>query len=671
MTHGPTPDEFGALLEELEAITRRLTEIDGRIAALGRQRVETLQRTLSDLERRVATQPAATMPFPFPPAAPPPHPVPTPVQFPSPQAVPVPQPAPVPRPVPAPQPGPVPQQAPAPRPIPGSAPTLRLPAPPRPPVWERPQFLARLLAVVGAGVTLIGIAFLLALAAQYGFFGPLARTLAAAGLGVVLLGIAFWVHGRSPDNPGAPALAATGVASGFLSVVAATVIYSWLPPLVGLALVAAIGLAGLTLARLWDNEVLAVVAVLASLVLAPFIGSAEPVVTAALMVALSGVTQWFEGRRGWRVLPLARVLPTVGMLVYVVTGPGATLDDVERLVVVGLALVFVGLALVSILTAPREPGGLLATRLGLAVAAALPAVLAPALLDSVVLQALAFWVVAVAFTVAGALPFVRSGARATLLPLGALFVFLTVFAITDQRYVGAIAMGLAIAYLAAGVGARSWVSWSIGVILGAAAVLMWFPQVSHVLGQASASTATAEDAFRSLLGIPLGVLLHLGVSRFFRERTVSLYGAWAISLGMGSVGVVELASLVGVLLRNPAAGFQAGQFLVTSSWMLLCVLLLRFGLASSRERAGVWLALALVLAGLALVKLFLLDLSMLDAIARVGAFLVVGLLLLFVGTRYAKAWERARAADPVPDAAAVGPSGDGPTGAPLGGPPAR
>ena len=84
-----------------------------------------------------------------------------------------------------------------------------------------------------------------------------------------------------------------------------------------------------------------------------------------------------------------------------------------------------------------------------------------------------------------------------------------------------------------------------------------------------------------------------------------------------------------------------------------------------------WLRLALVLAGLALAKLFLLDLSMLDAIARVGAFLVVGLLLLFVGTRYAKAWERARAADPVLDTAAVGPSGDGPTGAPLGGPPAR
>lgn len=138
------------------------------------------------------------------------------------------------------------------------------------------------------------------------------------------------------------------------------------------------------------------------------------------------------------------------------------------------------------------------------------------------------------------------------------------------------------------------------------------------------------------------------------------------------MAVVELATLVGLLLQNPTAGFQLGQFLVTSSWMLLCVLLLRRGLASTRDRAEVWLRLALVLAGLALVKLFLLDLSMLDTIARVRAFLVVGLLLLFVGTRYSRAWERARSADPeapdapgTPDAA---PTVAGPAGAPRQGP---
>lgn len=729
MTHEPAPDEFGALLSELQGITRRIAEIDGRITALAEQRVETLRRTLGDLEQRVPAAPET-------PAARPhsrpivvrehgvrgfvgvwrdaradgsasfPVPVGTPlrvtdrvvdgrvlvlgpgwegwadpVQLATDARMPYPDPAGHGAPLPG-TTADVPDQPVSTVPVP-SAPDPALPgpagtgpaasprfSPPRPPVWERPQFVARLLAVVGAGITLIGIAFLLVLAAQYGFFGPLARTLAAAGLGVVLLAIAFWVHGRSPDNPGAPALAATGVASGFLSVVAATVIYGWLPPWVGLALVAALGLFGLALARRWENEVLAVVAVGASLVLAPFVGAGEPVVTSALMVAMTGVTQWLEGGRGWRVFPLLRVLPTAGVLLYVVIS-GSSLEEGERFALVALALILVGVSLAGVVTARRETQGLFATRLGLVVAAAVPAVFAPALLDSIVLQALAFWVVAVAFTVVGALPSARPGTATALLPLGALFLFLTVFALTEQRYVGAIAMGMAIAYLAAGLGAQSRVSWLVGLVLGAVALLSWLPQVTHVLGQAAAVTAAGEDVLRSVLGVPLGVLAYFGVRRFFWSRPADLYVAWAVSLATGSVAVVELATLVGRLLQNPTAGFQLGQFLVTSSWMLLCVLLLRRGLASTRDRAEVWLRLALVLAGLALAKLFLLDLSMLDAIARVGAFLVVGLLLLFVGTRYAKAWERARAADPVLDAAAVGPSGDGPTGAPLGRPPAR
>lgn len=118
-----------------------------------------------------------------------------------------------------------------------------------------------------------------------------------------------------------------------------------------------------------------------------------------------------------------------------------------------------------------------------------------------------------------------------------------------------------------------------------------------------------------------------------------LYAVWGLSIAMGSLAVVFTGAWIGVQARDPAAGFQGGHTMVTIAWMVLCIVFLRRGLATKRD-ATVWLRLAQAIAGLAVAKLFLFDLSTLAAIARVGAFLVAGLLLLFVGTRYAKAWER-------------------------------
>lgn len=118
-----------------------------------------------------------------------------------------------------------PAQLQPPAPAPATQPAARPPEPPKPPMWTRPGFVPKVLALAGAGVTLIGVAFLLILAAQYGYFDELARTISAALLGAVLLGAAFLVRRRDPQNVGAPILAATGIAAGFLSVVAATVIY--------------------------------------------------------------------------------------------------------------------------------------------------------------------------------------------------------------------------------------------------------------------------------------------------------------------------------------------------------------------------------------------------------------------------------------------------------------
>lgn len=53
---------------------------------------------------------------------------------------------------------------------------------------------------------------------------------------------------------GAIALTATGIAAGYMDVIAVTTIYGWVPAVVGLLLASAVGGAGLTLARRWDSE---------------------------------------------------------------------------------------------------------------------------------------------------------------------------------------------------------------------------------------------------------------------------------------------------------------------------------------------------------------------------------------------------------------------------------
>jgi uncharacterized membrane protein len=69
--------------------------------------------------------------------------------------------------------------------------------------------------------------------------------------------------------------------------------------------------------------------------------------------------------------------------------------------------------------------------------------------------------------------------------------------------------------------------------------------------------------------------------------------------------------------------------------MALSVALLLAGLRRYRDQSWVTRT-GFVLAAMAVAKLFLFDLATLDGIARIGAFIVTGLLLLGGGTLYAR-----------------------------------
>jgi uncharacterized membrane protein len=113
------------------------------------------------------------------------------------------------------------------------------------------------------------------------------------------------------------------------------------------------------------------------------------------------------------------------------------------------------------------------------------------------------------------------------------------------------------------------------------------------------------DAQRAVIWVPFGL--------------VGLYGAASV--------VVNAA----LLISPTPSGFTAGHAVVTVSWTVGALVLLARGLRRPALRIA-----GLVLVAAAVAKLVLFDLVALDGLARVGAFLGAGLVLLAAGTRYAR-----------------------------------
>jgi uncharacterized membrane protein len=118
---------------------------------------------------------------------------------------------------------------------------------------------------------------------------------------------------------------------------------------------------------------------------------------------------------------------------------------------------------------------------------------------------------------------------------------------------------------------------------------------------------------------------------------------WLASVAFGSVAIVHAGAEIGRLLAQPTAGFQGAHAMVTVTWLVLCVVLLRLGLRPDRD-GPVAVRLALILAVAAVAKLFLFDLATLPGLVRALAFMAVGVLLLVIGTWYYRQLDRVRRA---------------------------
>lgn len=514
--------------------------------------------------------------------------------------------------------------------------------PPEPtkPSLSSTQIIARLVAGAGALVTLVGIAFILVLAAQYGYFGPAPRTISAAGLGVVLSAGAFVLHRRDPDNAGGPALLATGMAAGFLSLVAGTTLYHLMPGALGLVLAGLLGIAVSVVAALWRSEWLACLAVAAALVIGPWV-SGDVHLGAAFMVVLSAVASIAHLRMRWPVFHLARTLPTTVLLVSLTSVYGLANSDAWLLV--ALSGVHAVMAVLSALLDRRAPEPEQWALASVFVGPTIPLLM---LAGSELPRFQGAGVAAVAaalYVLVAMFPGTKDWLKATAVALAGIFAVTTVALATDLSLFAVLLPGLAVAYLASAASMRSKAVGLVALVGSGVGIVSWLGY-----GVPAAFGIWFQDVLiGSLLIALLAVLGHWAARRILQDKDPDWlrYGLIAFGLLGAAATVTSVGFLLGRAVGSATSIHQASSVVVTVGWALASVVVLRQPLRSSDHSAG-WIRLGLGLAAAATGKLFLIDLALLPGLARGVAFLLVGLLLLVLGISYAKAYERARGETP-------------------------
>ena len=505
-------------------------------------------------------------------------------------------------------------------------------AQPRVPWWQRDGVISRVLAVAGAGVTLIGIVMLLVLAAQAGFFGPVARVIAGAIFSGALVFAGLRVFGQTGGRVGGIVLAATGIAGGYLDVLAVTAIYGWLEAPLGLGVALGVAAAGVALATKWQSEPLALLVVTGVAVLAPVVTDGLTLTLIAFLVVLQGACFTAQLTNRWSYLHIARTVPVVLALFGAIANAAVDSTDDYRLLAAASVVCAIGLATSFVAVRKSEADVVASVMLGVAAA---PLVLAGLLFDrpvSVILEAVA---AAVLLAVATYRTLPSHTRIAATVPAVAALLATCVTATTHDTLATALLI-VAAAFIA--VGDRSKLAYGIGVGFVAIGGLVYL-DTARVEALALADVAARELGGAALVAsvlLTVAAALLVWQSRRLWGESSNITTVTVIAGVVALYGFTAATVTIGVSLGG-GTGFTVGHTVATIAWMVIATALLLRGLRIG-DNAHAVLAVGLSLTAAALAKLFLFDLATLDGLLRVAAFIGVGLLLLIAGTRYARAF---------------------------------
>lgn len=499
------------------------------------------------------------------------------------------------------------------------------------PWWQREGVVSKLLVLTGGAITLIGVVMMLVIAAHAGLLSPQVRVAGGTVLALVLIGAALWIHDRPGGSIGGVALAGTGIAGLFIVTVAVTTFYEWLPVVGGLALAGVIAAASAALAMRWNSELLAVCVTVAVAALAPVLteGVTDTLVWFLIILQVVGLAPELVKRWAW--LGLVRTMPAVAVT-------AAYAMNVQNTAAVAASLVVLTLGVVSVL-ASRGADDELHSANFLTTAAPLFVLLSQVDRD-------------VALVTGGAVALVMgAGAlglrsltvlrRAALAAVAVVSALEACFIFTRGEWLPVLLLVPGLLVTVAGRTTKSPVAALAGVVLGGVGGAVYLTFASPEM-LADAGMATAHLSIGTTLGglvlalwavfAGLGTLDHL--PEIPRSGTIAVAGAVVL------YGVTAAALSFGTAVAA-TPGFHSAHLGVTVIWITTAMFVLAVGLRFPQYAAAT-LAGGLILAGCALAKLFLFDLSMLGGATRAAAFIAVGLVMLFAGSRYAQAFARIR-----------------------------
>lgn len=534
------------------------------------------------------------------------------------------------------------QHAPAPQPaaagIPGPSAVPQATAAPSDP--EAPQqpaqnWIGKALAAAGVAVTLIGVVLLVVLAAQAGLLAPPVRVAAGAVLAGALIAGALWLSARPDGRVGAIALAATGIATAYIDVIAVTTIYLWLPAAAGLVISAVIAGGGLTLARRWDSEQLALLVLVPLTVLAPVVVGDITLLLIGFMLALSAATLPVQLGRDWSWMYAARTAAGSGSVLLGLIGAGFGSGQHPWLAGAAAiaALLAIGSALILLPHSAHRTGLAL-----LAAAGALPVLGVSAAVDRVpaalIIAAVAGALLAVVL-LGGSWPGVTSAVRQVWSALSAVAALVAVAVAFDGEVAGPVLLALAVVVAVAG---RHSVPAQCAALGFGAIGGLYFLALAAPQTLTTATVMATTEAVSVLVSSVLLTLYALAQTWSLSRRRDADTGRvlMAVAAVVIAYAVTVFTVTAGVLIGGTGGGFLAGHMTATICWIVLAAGL--FGYAARLHRAdrSVPIGGGMALVAAAVAKLFLFDLGTLDGIFRVAVFIVVGLVLLGMGAGYAR-----------------------------------
>lgn len=533
------------------------------------------------------------------------------------------------------------QHAPAAQPVAAGIPATAVPpATVAPSDSEAPQqpsqnWIGKALAAAGVAVTLIGVVLLVVLAAQAGLLAPPVRVAAGAVLAGCLIAGALWLSARQDGRVGAIALAATGIATGYIDVIAVTTIYLWLPAAAGLVISAVIAGGGLTLARRWDSEHLALLVLVPLTVLAPVVVGDITLLLIGFMLALSAATLPVQLGRDWSWMFAARTAAGSGSVLLGLIGAGFGSSQHPWLAGAAAiaALLAIGSALILLPHSAHRTGLAL-----LAAAGALPVLGVSAAVDRVpaalIIAAVAAAVLAVVL-LGASVPGVTSAVRQVWSALSAVAALVAVTVAFDGEVAGPVLLALAVVVAVAG---RHSVPAQCAALGFGAIGGLYFLALAGPQTLTTATVMATTEAVSVLVSSVLLTLYALAQTWSLSRRRDADTGRvlMAVAAVVIAYAVTVFTVTAGVLIGGTGGGFLAGHMTATICWIVLAAGL--FGYAARLHRAdrSVPIGGGIALVAAAVAKLFLFDLGTLDGIFRVAVFIVVGLVLLGMGAGYAR-----------------------------------